>query len=130
MCPRFGFLFGRLARLDRRSPCGLVEPLVGRSTDATLPSIRAPLGRSCVRRISLESRACSEPNFQPELDETSEPCVSSRHYSAKRTIGTSVGEDVLRPQEGGIVPHEHEIRSVNRVGIEAADVARAKYRLA
>jgi hypothetical protein len=54
-------------------------------------------GGSCVRRISLESRACSEPNFQPELDEAPEPCVSPRHDAAKRAIGTSIGEDNLRP---------------------------------
>jgi len=97
MCPRFGFLFGRWAALDRGSPSGSLEQLVGRSTDATLPSIRTPLGGSCVRRIPLESRACSEPNLQPELDETPEPCVSPRHDAAKRTIGTSIREDVLRP---------------------------------
>jgi len=83
-----------------------------------------------VRRIPLESRAASEPNFQPELDETPEPCVSPRHDAAKRAIGTSIGEDVLRPQKVGIVPDEHEIRSVDRVRIEAADVARAEDRLA
>ena len=78
-----------------------------------------PRSRSCVRRIPLESRACSEPNFQPELDETPEPRVSPRYDAAKRTIGTSIGEDVLRPQEVGIVPDGHEICSVNRVRIEA-----------
>jgi hypothetical protein len=41
-----GFLFGRWAPLGRRSLCGLLELLVDRSTDATLPSIRTPLGRS------------------------------------------------------------------------------------
>jgi hypothetical protein len=56
-----------------------------------------PASESCVRRIRLESRACSEPNLQPELDETPEPCVSPRHDAAKRTIGTSIREDVLRP---------------------------------
>src|SRR3989442_13690174 len=85
-------------------------------------------GFSCLMSTRTPLRA--EPNFQPELDETPEPCVSSRHDAAKRTIGTSIGEDVLRPQEVGIVPDEHEIRSVNRVRIEAADVARAKNRLA
>jgi hypothetical protein len=89
-----------------------------------------PLCRSCVRRIPLVSRATSEPNFQSELDETPEPCVSPRHDAAKRAIGTSIGEDVLSPQEVGIVPDEHEIRSVDRVRIEPADVARAEYRLA
>ena len=76
-----------------------------------------------MRRIPLESRAGSEPNFQPELDKTPEPCASTRHDAAKRTIGTSIVEDVLRPQEVRIVPDEHEIRSVDRVRIEAAGVA-------
>src|ERR1700745_2389774 len=97
MCPRFGFLFDRWAALNRHSPSGSLEQLVDRTTGATLPSIRTPLGGSCVRRIPLESRACSEPNLQPELDETPEPRVSPRHDAAKRTIGTSIREDVLRP---------------------------------
>src|SRR2546430_9833386 len=130
MCPRFGFLIGRWALLDRRTPCRSLEQLVGRSTDAVLPSIRTPLGGSRVRRIPLESRAGSEPNFQPELDETPEPCVSSRHDAAKRTIGTSIGEDVPCPQEVGIVSDEHKVRSIDGVGVKPADVARAEYRLA
>ena len=83
-----------------------------------------------MRRIPLESRAGSEPNFQPELDETPEPCVSSRHDAAKRTIGTSIGEDVPCPQEVGIVSDEHKVRSIDGVGVKPADVARAEYRLA
>src|SRR5437867_171224 len=85
-------------------------------------------GFSC--RMSTRTPLRSEPNFQPELDETPEPCVSSRHDAAKRTIGTSIGEDVLRPQEVGIVPDEHKVRSIDGVGVKPADVARAEYRLA
>src|SRR5258707_7505173 len=71
--------------LNRRSPCRSLEQLVGRSTDATLPSIRTAFGRSYVRRIPLESRAGSEPNFQPELDKTPEPCVLSSSGDRKST---------------------------------------------
>src|SRR2546427_2919007 len=85
-------------------------------------------GFSC--RMSTRTPLRSEPNFQPELDETPEPCVSSRHDAAKRTIGTSIGEDVLRPQEVRVVADEHKVRSIDGVGVKPADVARAEYRLA
>ena len=83
-----------------------------------------------MQRIPLKSGAGSEPNFQPELDEAPEPCVSTCHDAAKRTIRTSIGEHVLRPQEVGIVPDEHKVRSIDGVGVKPADVARTEYGLA
>ncbi len=84
------------------------------------------LGRSCVRRIPLEFRAGSEPNFQPELDKTSKSGVSTSDDPAERAVGPSIREDVLRPHEIGVVANKHKIRPVNRVRIESTDVARAK----
>ena len=65
----------------------------------------------------------SEPDFQPELDETPKSCVSTGHDTAEGTIGPSIRKDILRPKEVGVVANEYEIRSIDRVRIETADVA-------